>query len=137
MVVFNGGIVVNDIIGKINIYVDYGKFFLIDGNSLIVNYGIVCFGDDCQDSDEYNLINSDVFIFYIDGVIFVDIGISIIFDNKVVVIGDVNNVGVVGGEFIIVLDSGMLINNDSGVINSNIMVFGNFVNDGVINGMLM
>lgn len=136
MAALNGGTVVNDTTGKINIYADYGKPFLTDGNSLIVNYGTVCFGDDCQDSDEYNPTNSDVSIPYTDGATLADTGTSTTLDNKAVVTGDVNNAGVVGGESITVLDSGTLTNNDSGVINSNTTVSGNLVNDGVINGTL-
>ncbi|EBL6517704.1 autotransporter domain-containing protein [Salmonella enterica subsp. enterica serovar Woodinville] len=136
MAALNGGTVVNDTTGKINIYADYGKPFLTDGNSLIVNYGTVCFGDDCQDSDEYNPTNSDVSIPYTDGATIADAGISTTLGNKAIVTGDVNNAGVVSGESITVLDSGTLTNNDSGVINSNTTVSGNLVNDGVINGAL-
>ncbi|HEC7696980.1 TPA: autotransporter adhesin BigA, partial [Salmonella enterica subsp. enterica serovar Kivu] len=136
MAALNGGTVVNDTTGKINIDADYGKPFLTDGNSLIVNYGTVCFGDDCQDSDEYNPTNSDVSIPYTDGATIADAGTSTTLGNKAIVTGDVNNAGVVGGESITVLDSGTLTNNDSGVINSNTTVSGNLVNDGVINGAL-
>ncbi|KSB23443.1 hypothetical protein [Salmonella enterica] len=136
MAALNGGTVVNDTTGKINIYADYSKPFLTDGNSLIVNYGTVCFGDDCQDSDEYNPTNSDVSIPYTDGATIADAGTSTTLGNKAIVTGDVNNAGVVGGESITVLDSGTLTNNDSGVINSNTTVSGNLVNDGVINGTL-
>ncbi|EOF7838461.1 autotransporter adhesin BigA [Salmonella enterica] len=136
MAALNGGTVVNDTTGKINIYADYGKPFLTDGNSLIVNYGTVCFGDDCQDSDEYNPTNSDVSIPYTDGATIADAGTSTTLGNKAIVTGDVNNAGVVSGESITVLDSGTLTNNDSGVINSNTTVSGNLVNDGVINGAL-
>ncbi len=136
MAALNGGTVVNDTTGKINIYADYGKPFLTDSNSLIINYGTVCFGDDCQDSEEYNPTNSDVSIPYTDGATIADAGTSTTLDNKAVVAGDVNNAGVVDGESITVLDSGTLTNNDSGVINSNTTVSGNLVNDGVINGKL-
>ncbi|EDU9618310.1 autotransporter domain-containing protein, partial [Salmonella enterica subsp. enterica serovar Haifa] len=136
MAALNGGTVVNDTTGKINIYADYGKPFLTDGNSLIVNYGTVCFGDDCQDSDEYNPTNSDVSIPYTDGATLADTGTSTTLDNKAVVTGDVNNAGAISGESITVLDSGTLTNNDSGVIDSDITVSGNLVNDGVINGAL-
>ncbi len=136
MAALNGGTVVNDTTGKINIYADYGKPFLTDGNSLIVNYGTVCFGDDCQDSDEYNPTNSDVSIPYTDGATIADAGTSTALDNKAVVTGDVNNAGAISGESITVLDSGTLTNNDSGVIDSDITVSGNLVNDGVINGTL-
>ncbi len=136
MAALNGGVVINDTTGKINIYADYGKPFLTDGNSLIVNYGTVCFGDDCQDSDEYNPTNSDVSIPYTDGATIADAGTSTTLGNKAIVTGDVNNTGVVSGESITVLDSGTLTNNDSGVINSNTTVSGNLVNDGVINGAL-
>lgn len=136
MAALNGGTVVNDTTGKINIYADYGKPFLTDGNSLIVNYGTVCFGDDCRDSDEYNPTNSDVSIPYTDGATIADAGTSTTLGNKAIVTGDVNNTGVVSGESITVPDSGTLTNNDSGVINSNTTVSGNLVNDGVINGAL-
>ncbi|EBM7848896.1 autotransporter domain-containing protein [Salmonella enterica] len=136
MAALNGGTVINDTTGEINIDADYGKPFLTDGNSLIVNYGTVCFGDDCQDSDEYNPTNSDVSIPYTDGATLADTGTSTTLDNKAVVTGDVNNAGAISGESITVLDSGTLTNNDSGVIDSDITVSGNLVNDGVINGTL-
>ncbi|HFV9730075.1 TPA: autotransporter adhesin BigA [Salmonella enterica subsp. enterica serovar Yarrabah] len=119
MAALNGGTVVNDTTGKINIYADYGKPFLTDGNSLIVNYGTVCFGDDCQDSDEYNPTNSDVSIPYTDGATIADAGTSTTLGNKAIVTGDVNNAGVVSGESITVLDSGTLTNNDGGDIVNN------------------
>lgn len=102
MAALNGGTVVNDTTGKINIYADYGKPFLTDGNSLIVNYGTVCFGDDCRDSDEYNPTNSDVSIPYTDGATIADAGTSTTLDNKAVVTGDVNNAGAISGESITV-----------------------------------
>ncbi|EBB0695155.1 autotransporter domain-containing protein [Salmonella enterica] len=136
MAALNGGTVINDTSGTINIDADYGQPFLTDSSSLIINYGQVCFGDDCQSSEEYNPTNSDVSIPYADGATIADAGTSTTLDNKAIVTGDVNNAGVVGGESITVLDSGTLTNNDSGIINSDTTVSGNLINDGVINGTL-
>ncbi|EPS4686120.1 autotransporter adhesin BigA, partial [Salmonella enterica subsp. enterica] len=136
MAAFNGGTVINDTSGIINIDADYGQPFLTDGNSLIVNYGQVCFGDDCQSSDEYNPTNSDVSIPYADGATIADAGTSTTLENNAVVTGNASNAGEVSGKPITVLDSGTLTNNDSGVINSDTTVSGNLVNDGTINGKL-
>ncbi|EHX8395686.1 autotransporter adhesin BigA, partial [Salmonella enterica subsp. enterica serovar Idikan] len=136
MAALNGGTVINDTTGVINIDADYGQPFLTDGNSLIVNYGTVCFGDDCQDSDEYNPTNSDVSIPYADGAIIADAGTSTTLENNAVVTGNASNAGEVSGKPITILDSGTLTNNDSGVINSDTKVSGNLVNDGTINGKL-
>ncbi|ENH1457127.1 autotransporter adhesin BigA [Salmonella enterica] len=136
MAALNGGVVINDTTGVINIDADYGQPFLTDGNSLIVNYGTVCFGDDCQDSDEYNPTNSDVSIPYADGATIADAGTSTTLENNAVVIGNASNAGEVSGKPITILDSGTLTNNDSGVINSDTTVSGNLVNDGTINGKL-
>ncbi|EGS2953170.1 autotransporter adhesin BigA [Salmonella enterica] len=136
MAALNGGVVINDTTGVINIDADYGQPFLTDGNSLIVNYGTVCFGDDCQDSDEYNPTNSDVSIPYADGATIADAGTSTTLENNAVVTGNASNAGEVSGKPITILDSGTLTNNDSGVINSDTTVSGNLVNDGTINGKL-
>ncbi|EJL3584687.1 autotransporter adhesin BigA [Salmonella enterica subsp. enterica serovar Vejle] len=136
MAALNGGVVINDTSGIINIDADYGQPFLTDGNSLIVNYGTVCFGDDCQDSDEYNPTNSDVSIPYADGATIADAGTSTTLENNAVVTGNASNAGEVSGKPITILDSGTLTNNDSGVINSDTTVSGNLVNDGTINGKL-
>ncbi|EBS2229078.1 autotransporter adhesin BigA [Salmonella enterica subsp. enterica serovar Middlesbrough] len=136
MAAFNGGTVINDTSGIINIDADYGQPFLTDGNSLIVNYGQVCFGDDCQSSEEYNPTNSDVSIPYADGATIADAGTSTTLENNAVVTGNASNAGEVSGKSITILDSGTLTNNDSGVINSDTTVSGNLVNDGTINGKL-
>ncbi|EJO5242173.1 autotransporter adhesin BigA [Salmonella enterica] len=136
MAALNGGVVINDTTGTINIDADYGQPFLTDSNSLIVNYGTVCFGDDCQDSDEYNPTNSDVSIPYADGATIADAGTSTTLENNAVVTGNASNAGEVSGKPITILDSGTLTNNDSGVINSDTTVSGNLVNDGTINGKL-
>ncbi len=96
----------------------------------------VCFGDDCQNSEEYNPTNGDVSIPYMDGATIADAGTSTTLENNAVVTGNVNNAGEVSGKPITVLDSGTLTNNDSGVINSDTKVSGNLVNDGTISGKL-
>lgn len=48
MAALNGGTVVNDTTGVINIDADYGKPFFADSSSMVINYGTVCIGDDCQ-----------------------------------------------------------------------------------------
>ncbi|EDQ6131098.1 autotransporter domain-containing protein [Salmonella enterica subsp. enterica] len=136
MAALSGGTVINDTSGIINIDADYGQPFLTDGSSLIVNYGQVCFGDDCQSSEEYNPTNSDVSIPYADGATIADAGTSAMLENNAVVTGNASNAGEVSGKPISILDSGTLTNNDSGVINSDTTISGNLVNDGTINGKL-
>ncbi|ECV1183329.1 autotransporter adhesin BigA, partial [Salmonella enterica subsp. enterica serovar Kentucky] len=136
MAALSGGTVINDTSGIINIDADYGQPFLTDGSGLIINYGQVCFGDDCQNSEEYNPTNGDVSIPYTDGATIADAGTSTTLENNAVVTGNVNNAGEVSGKPITVLDSGTLTNNDSGVINSDTKVSGNLVNDGTISGKL-
>ncbi|ENF1486233.1 autotransporter adhesin BigA [Salmonella enterica] len=136
MAALSGGTVINDTSGIINIDADYGQPFLTDSSSLIVNYGQVCFGDDCQSSEEYNPTNSDVSIPYADGATIADVGTSATLENNAVVTGNASNAGEVSGKPISILDSGTLTNNDSGVINSDTTISGNLVNDGTINGKL-
>lgn len=136
MAALNGGTVINDTSGIINIDADYGQPFLTDGSSLIVNYGQVCFGDNCQSSEEYNPTNSDISIPYADGATIADAGTSTTLENNAVVTGNASNAGEVSGKPITILDSGTLTNNDSGVINSDTTVSGNLINDGTINGKL-
>ncbi|WP_139767194.1 hypothetical protein, partial [Salmonella enterica] len=76
MAALSGGTVINDTSGIINIDADYGQPFLTDGSGLIINYGQVCFGDDCQNSEEYNPTNGDVSIPYTDGATIADAGTS-------------------------------------------------------------
>ncbi|WP_423061354.1 autotransporter adhesin BigA [Citrobacter portucalensis] len=136
MAALNGGTVINDTNGTINIVADYGKPFLTDANSLVINYGTVCFGNDCQDSEKYNPTDSNVSIAYTDGDTIASTGTSTTLENKAVIAGNAGNAGEVNGEAITILDSGTLTNNDSGVINNDTTVSGNLVNNGIISGAL-
>ncbi|EAM6079657.1 autotransporter adhesin BigA [Salmonella enterica] len=136
MAALNGGTVINDTTGIINIDADYGKPFLTDSNSTVVNYGTVCFDSDCQNSDQYNPTDSNVSVAYVDGDTLAAAGTSTTLDNRAVVTGNVNNAGETSGETITIRNNGTLINNDSGVINNNTIVSGNLINDGTINGTL-
>lgn len=60
MAALNGGTVINDTTGTINIDASYGKPFLADNNSSVINYGTVCFDSNCQSSDQYNPTDSNV-----------------------------------------------------------------------------
>ncbi|WP_139386561.1 autotransporter domain-containing protein [Salmonella enterica] len=138
MAALNGGTVINDTTGIINIDADYGKPFLTDSNSTVVNYGTVCFDSNCQNSDQYNPTDSNVSVAYVDGDTLAAAGTSTstTLDNRAVVTGNVNNAGETSGETITIRNNGTLINNDSGVINNNTIVSGNLINDGTINGTL-
>ena len=66
MAAFFGGTVVNDSTGVINIDADYGQPFYADASSTVVNYGTVCIGDDCQNSESYNPTDDYISLVYDD-----------------------------------------------------------------------
>lgn len=69
MAATNGGTVINDKTGTINIDASYGQPFYADASSTVINYGQVCFGDNCQNSEEYNPTDEYVSSAYFDGLI--------------------------------------------------------------------
>ena len=136
MAALNGGVVINDTTGIINIDADYGKPFLTDSKSTVLNYGTVCYDSNCQGSDDYNPTDSSVAIIYDDDDTIASAGASTALDNKAVIIGNVDNSGEVSGGPIAIKDSGTLTNSDGGVINTDTSVSGKLINDGTINGTL-
>ena len=69
MAALNGGTVINDTTGTININADYGKPFYTDASSVVINYGTVCLGSNCQDSATYNPTDNAVSDAYNSGMI--------------------------------------------------------------------
>ncbi|WP_370613341.1 autotransporter adhesin BigA [Citrobacter portucalensis] len=134
MAALNGGTVVNDTTGVINIYADYGKPFFADSSSMVINYGTVCIGDDCQDSAEYNPTDTNVSLNYADGLITAE-GENMTSPNNIYVSGKVGNDGTVNTDNISVIESGNLSNNTSGTLNSDISLDkGMLTNNGEISG---
>ncbi|EDX9484749.1 autotransporter domain-containing protein [Salmonella enterica] len=134
MAALNGGTVINDTDGTINIEAAYGKPFLTDSSSLVINYGTICIGDNCQDSTEYNPTDSAVSLSYTDGLLSAS-GEDITLDNNVRVSGKVGNEGTVTVDNISVAQSGELSNSAGGVINSDIsLTNGALTNSGDITG---
>ncbi|EDW2198246.1 autotransporter domain-containing protein, partial [Salmonella enterica subsp. enterica] len=136
MAALNGGTVINDTTGEINIDADYGKPFLTDGKSLIINYGTVCFGDDCQDSDQYNPTDSNVSLAFADGDVITAegetlTGETIITSPVATETVYVTNAGTVSGGKVIVKNYGDLTNEATGSIsNVSIATGGTYTNDG-------
>lgn len=136
MAALNGGLVINDTSGTINIEAAYGKPFLTDSSSNIVNYGTVCFGDDCQDSDEYNPTDSNVSLSLLDGGVITAEGETltdktIITDPAATGTVHVTNAGTVSGGKVIVKNYGDVTNESTGSISSvSIDTGGVYTNDG-------
>ncbi len=136
MAALNGGMVINDTSGTINIEAAYGKPFLTDSSSTIVNYGMVCFGDDCQDSDEYNPTDNNVSLSLLDGGVITAEGETltdktIITDPAATGTVHVTNAGTVSGGKVIVKNYGDVTNESTGSISSvSIDTGGIYTNDG-------
>lgn len=140
MVVYNGGIVINDQIGVININVEIGQVFYNDGFGVIVNYGIICMFGICQDSVSYNLIDSVVSWGWDNGNVIIVEGemldlfisggvINFLVESDIYII----NVGMVMGGVIMVVYNGNLINEIMGNINKVVIVIdGEYINQGII-----
>ncbi|EEN7284263.1 autotransporter adhesin BigA [Salmonella enterica subsp. salamae] len=138
MAALNGGTVINDTTGTINIDADFGKPFLADSSSLVVNYGTICIQDSCQDSETYNPTDPYVKTALRDGVI-ADTGETVSLEQKTTIIGNVGNNGTVDGSPLDIqtLD-GVLTNSASGVINSAITISaGELNNKGTVNSVTM
>ena len=136
MAALNGGIVINDTTGTINIDADYGKPFLTDSSSTVVNYGTVCYDSNCQSSDEYNPTDSNVSLSLRDGDEITAEGETLtgetIITNPVATeTVHVSNAGTVSGGKVTVKNHGDLTNESSGSISSvSIATGGIYTNDG-------
>ncbi|EEG3118296.1 autotransporter domain-containing protein, partial [Salmonella enterica subsp. enterica] len=136
MAALNGGIVINDTSGKINIDADYGKPFLTDSNSTVINYGIVCFDNNCQNSDQYNPTDSSVSLAFADGDVITAegetlTGGTIITSPVATETVYVTNAGTVSGGKVTVKNYGDLTNEATGSIsNVSIATGGTYTNDG-------
>ncbi|MEL6005902.1 autotransporter adhesin BigA [Citrobacter portucalensis] len=138
MAALNGGTVINDTSGTINIEADYGKPFFADASSTVINYGQVCIGGDCQNSEEYNPTDEYISDAYFDGLI-ADTGETVDLAKNTSIMGDVGNNGTVNGD-LIVIKSGdyTLTNNASGTINSKIEIDnGTLDNKGTVNSVTL
>ncbi|EDQ6562633.1 autotransporter adhesin BigA [Salmonella enterica subsp. houtenae] len=136
MAALNGGMVVNDTSGTINIEADYGKPFYADSSSVVVNYGQICIGGECQDSDEYNPTDSYVIDAFRDsGVITAEgetrTGENIVTDPMATDTVYVTNAGTISGGKVTVNNYGDLTNESTGSISSvSIATGGIYTNDG-------
>ncbi|EGC2273595.1 autotransporter adhesin BigA, partial [Salmonella enterica subsp. enterica serovar Agbeni] len=136
MAALNGGIVINDTTGTINIDADYGKPFLTDSKSTVVNYGTVCYDSNCQGSDDYNPTDSSVSLTFADGDVITAagetlIGETIITNPIATETVHISNAGTVSGGKVIVKNYGDLTNADTGSISSvSIATGGTYTNEG-------
>ncbi|ECB1176322.1 autotransporter domain-containing protein [Salmonella enterica subsp. enterica serovar Essen] len=136
MAALNGGIVINDTTGTINIDADYGKPFLTDSSSTVVNYGTVCYDSNCQSSDEYNPTDSNVSLSLRDGDEITAEGETLtgetIITNPVATeTVHVSNAGTVSGGKVIIKNYGDVTNESTGSISSvSIETGGIYTNDG-------
>lgn len=137
MVALKGGTVINDTTGTININADYGKPFYADDSSLVINYGIICIADNCQNSDQYNPTDDYVSLPYFDGLI-ADTNETVTLTNDTAILGEVGNNGTVNGNQLQVLAEGTLTNNTSGIINNAIIIDGGTLeNNGLVNSVTL
>ena len=136
MAALNGGVVINDTTGIINIDADYGKPFLTDSKSNVVNYGTVCYDSNCQGSDDYNPTDSNVSLTFADGDVITAAGETLtgetIITNPVATeTVHISNAGTVSGGKVIVKNYGDLTNADTGSISSvSIATGGTYTNEG-------
>ncbi len=136
MMALNGGTVINDTSGIINIDADYGQPFLTDGSSTVVNYGTVCYDSACQNSDEYNPTDSNVSLSFRDGDEITAEGETLtgetILTNPVATeTVHVSNAGTVSGGQVIIKNYGDVTNESTGSISSvSIETGGIYTNDG-------
>ncbi|ECC3484247.1 autotransporter domain-containing protein [Salmonella enterica subsp. enterica] len=136
MAALNGGTVINDTTGTINIDADFGKPFLADSSSLVINYGTICIKDNCQNSDEYNPTDSSVVDVFRDGdIITVEgetrTGEAIITDPMATDIIHITNAGTVSGGSVTIKNYGDVINESTGNISKvNISTGGSYTNNG-------
>ena len=136
MAALNGGVVINDTTGIINIDADYGKPFLTDSKSTVLNYGTVCYDSNCQGSDDYNPTDSNVSLTFADGDVITAAGETLtgetIITNPVATeTVHISNAGTVSGGKVIVKNYGDLTNADTGSISSvSIATGGTYTNEG-------
>ncbi|EDH0692739.1 autotransporter domain-containing protein [Salmonella enterica subsp. salamae] len=136
MAALNGGTVINDTTGTINIDADFGKPFLTDGNSLVVNYGTICIQDNCQNSDEYNPTDSNVSDTFKDGDVITAEGETrtneaIITDPMATDTVHITNAGTVSGGSVTIKNYGDVTNESTGNIsNVSIETGGSYTNEG-------
>ncbi|EEH8513839.1 autotransporter adhesin BigA [Salmonella enterica] len=123
MAALNGGTVINDTTGTINIDASYGKPFLADNNSSVINYGTVCFDSNCQSSDQNNPTDSNVSLAFADGDVITAAGETltgetIITSPIATQTVHVTNAGIVSGGKVTVRNYGDVTNESTGSISS-------------------
>ena len=136
MAAFFGGTVVNDSTGVINIDADYGQPFYADASSTVVNYGTVCIGDDCQNSESYNPTDDYISLVYDDEAI-ANVGEAVDLYKNALIMGDVTNSGTVNNNALYLKErDSALTNTASGIINSAIQITdGTLNNEGTVNAV--
>ncbi|HAU2959651.1 TPA: autotransporter adhesin BigA [Salmonella enterica subsp. diarizonae] len=136
MAALNGGTVINDTTGTINIDASFGKPFLADSSSLVVNYGTICIENNCQDSDEYNPTDSNISDAFKDGDVITAegetrTGEAIITDPMATDIIHITNAGTIIGGNVTIKNYGDVTNESTGNISSvSIDTGGTYTNDG-------
>lgn len=136
MAALNGGTVNNDTTGTINIDASFGKPFLADSSSLVVNYGTICIENNCQDSDEYNPTDSNISDAFKDGDVITAegetrTGEAIITDPMATDIIHITNAGTIIGGSVTIKNYGDVTNESTGNISSvSIDTGGTYTNDG-------
>ncbi|MEB4673729.1 autotransporter domain-containing protein [Enterobacteriaceae bacterium G50] len=135
MAVYHAGTAINDKTGVININAENGQAFYNDGTGLIINYGTICTFGICQGAYEYNPTDNYVADLYDDGDVLSSAGQTVSLSSGAIITGDVTNAGTAKNGTIQVIENGALVNEESGKINSAIIVSngGTLTNDGVLN----
>ncbi|HHV1786398.1 TPA: autotransporter domain-containing protein [Escherichia coli] len=135
MAVYHEGTAINDQTGVININAENGQAFYNDGTGLIINYGTICTFGVCQGADEYNPTDNYIADLYDDGDVLSSAGETVLLSSGAIINGDVTSAGTVKNGTIRILENGTLVNEESGAINSAIVVNagGALTNEGVLN----
>ncbi len=131
MAVYHEGTAINDQTGVININAENGQAFYNDGTG----YGTICTFGVCQGADEYNPTDNYIADLYDDGDVLSSAGETVLLSSGAIINGDVTSAGTVKNGTIRILENGTLVNEESGAINSAIVVNagGALTNEGVLN----
>ncbi|ECF6072813.1 autotransporter adhesin BigA [Salmonella enterica subsp. houtenae] len=134
MAAFYNGVAINDTMGVINIDAAFGQPFYSSNGGTIINYGQICFGEVCQNSDEYD--DKYLSLSLKDGDVITEAGETltdktIITDPTATETAHITNAGTISGGKVTINDYGDLTNESTGTVSSvGIATGGIYTNEG-------
>lgn len=134
MAAIGNGIAINDTNGVINIDAAFGQPFYSSNGGTIINYGTICFDEDCQSGDDYD--DKYVSLSLKDGDVITEAGETltdktIITDPTATETAHITNAGTISGGKVTINDYGDLTNESTGTVSSvGIATGGIYTNDG-------